>query len=232
MATQDFDLREPPPPASDNPLHAYVRPPMALGVVTVAQFVIAILIILIAASAEPQNRAIESRLILATLDRPRYCPQRASVCCCARRVGVVANGGPLLLRLFRPACEPGALDGAGNHSSLRANLVVVGVAIVILTVLTHPEILHFIRFRTPDGRPTRRTLSRPLSRACCGHVCGYSFRSNDEAKRQARRKTSDPPMTPITQIEKMLSSICGNLCNLSISFLTRRTGCPGRGGVA
>ena len=75
MATQDFDLREPPPPASDNPLHAYVRPPMALGVVTVAQFVIAILIILIAASAEPQNRAIESRLILATLLRSRYCPR-------------------------------------------------------------------------------------------------------------------------------------------------------------
>ncbi len=158
----DFDPTRA-PPDTGHPLREYLQPPAYLGGIAVLQFALA---------------ALSASLLLFSSRRaggPGPVLQAASIGLTATLLG--ASGVGLVRRkgwgwwltaalyycvFFNLPVNLILWTTRRNPFSLPVQLVTFGLAVAVLVCLTRPELLRFIRFNTPDGRPARRTMASPV----------------------------------------------------------------------
>src|SRR5690606_19347154 len=150
----DFDPTEPPPAPPVNPLNAYTQRPAGITGIAVLQYVIAALMLMPAlASRSGAAREWLSAVLPASLlivSATGFLLQRGwGWWLTAAIFYAVFFSLPVNLALWTIRDEP---------LSLPVQLIVFGVAVLVLAYILRDELLRFFRFRTADGRPTTMTL--------------------------------------------------------------------------
>lgn len=162
--THEFDPVDPPPMTGHQPLTQYAQPPMYLGFVTAGQGAIAALL-LIASLGMASDPALSSgRWVLVFLPAVLFGLAGAGLYwrrgwgwwLTACVWSYVFCSLPAALVLWTTRDRPFAAT---------TELVVFGLAVLVLAALNQPDFVRFIRFRTPDGRPSRAARLTPLPMA-------------------------------------------------------------------
>lgn len=155
--TDDFDPTDPPPAPPINPLVAYTQPPAGLAGIAVLQYIIAALMLLPAitsASSHDRPLIVWMSSVLPTslliISATGFLLRRGwGWWLTAAIFYAVFFSLPVNLVLWTIRDEP---------LSLPVQLIVFGVAVLVLAYIVRREFLRFFQFRTPDGTPTPTTL--------------------------------------------------------------------------
>ncbi len=172
----EFDPTDPSVAESGNPLLEYVKPPAGIGVVAGLQFVLAGSIVLAMVGAGESLRSW-SAARWASLLVP-------AVFLCASGAGLAMRRGwgwwltcaIYYTVFFNLPVEVALWTLRGTAFNLLTNLLVFGLAVVVLAYLTRRELLRFIAFRTADGKPTARIMITPVIAGLAWAVVGLIVR--------------------------------------------------------
>ena len=161
MANDYFDPRDPPDISDGHPLHDYLKPPPGLAKLATAQVFVAILIILRGVidlrAGQPLTLAFLTTLIL-----PAGLLAASGLALRERTAwGWWLTAALYYCVFFNLPVDLVLWTVRGVAFPLATHLVVFGLAVFVLAYLTRPEILRFIRFATPDGKPRRSVLISP-----------------------------------------------------------------------
>lgn len=161
MAEDDFDPQDPPDVLEGHPLHDYLRPPAGLAKLATVQVVLAALIVVAGViklrSGQPLTLAYFLTMVIpCTLLAASGLGLRDRVGWGWWLTAVIYYSAfftlPIDLALWTIRNEP---------FSIKTHLVVFAPAVFVLAYITRPEILRFIRFATPDGKPRKSVLISP-----------------------------------------------------------------------
>lgn len=157
----DFDPADPPDGAEGLPLAEYVRPPVGLSVVANIQFLLAGLTAALGFAAYRQGQAATGPFV-ASIAIPCALLLLAGVGLWQRVMWGWWLAATLYYCLFfNIPVNIASWTVKADRFAVGANLLVFALAVSTLAYLMRAESLRFIRFRTPDGRPTRWILISP-----------------------------------------------------------------------
>lgn len=165
----DFDPSDPPQESSGNPLADYQRAPGGLQVVAIFQLIIALLLVVVVASALRSAGAPAYRWVLNMLPAGLFAASAAGLflrrgwgwwmTCSIHCLVFFSMPVALVLWTFHRA-----------DFSAPAQLFCFVCAVLVVGYLNRPEVMRFVRFGTPDRRPAPRTRMTPVVVGLLGAV--------------------------------------------------------------
>jgi hypothetical protein len=169
VTQRDFDPRDPPRLASQNPLREYQRPPEGLSALTIGQFALAALMLVRVGLVRPEVRAAwgAGEWLLALYPAGVF-GLAATGIALRRGWGWWVTCAIYFYMFFNLPVALAVWTIKGGTFEAANNLIIFGLAVGVLAYINRPQLLRFIRFRTPDGRPGKWARATPILAGAIG----------------------------------------------------------------